>query len=104
MSQPEQQARQRIDRLLEQAGWVVCSPAQADIANHRGIALREFPLKSGFGFADYLLYVDGKAAGIIEAKMERPKPRRTCGPKASSGRPTPRWTRARSRARAAAAS
>jgi len=32
------------------------------------VALREFPLESGFGFADYLLYVDGKAAGIIEAK------------------------------------
>ena len=31
-----------------------------------GIAVREFPLKTGF--ADYLLYVDGKAAGIIEAK------------------------------------
>jgi len=31
-----------------------------------GIAVREFPLKSGF--ADYLLYVDGKAVGVIEAK------------------------------------
>ncbi len=31
-----------------------------------GIAVREFPLKSGF--ADYLLYLDGKAAGVIEAK------------------------------------
>ena len=25
---------------------------------------------SGHGFADYLLYVDGKAAGVIEAKKE----------------------------------
>ena len=31
---------------------------------------RNFPLTSGYGFADYLLYVDGKAAGIIEAKKE----------------------------------
>jgi type I restriction enzyme R subunit len=34
----------------------------------RGVAIREFPLVSGHGFADYLLYVDGKAAGVIEAK------------------------------------
>ena len=33
-----------------------------------GVAIREFPLTSGHGFADYLLYVDGKAAGVIEAK------------------------------------
>ena len=33
-----------------------------------GVAVREFPLAAGYGFADYLLYVDGKAAGVIEAK------------------------------------
>ncbi|MEJ7637447.1 MAG: hypothetical protein WKF75_05495, partial [Singulisphaera sp.] len=27
-----------------------------------------FPLRQGHGFADYLLYVDGKAAGVVEAK------------------------------------
>jgi len=42
--------------------------AAANIHAARGVALREFPLESGFGFADYLLYVDGKAAGVIEAK------------------------------------
>ncbi|MCR4332784.1 MAG: hypothetical protein NUV34_08825, partial [Sulfuricaulis sp.] len=35
----------------------------------RGVAIREFPLP-GHGFADYLLYIDGKAAGVIEAKKE----------------------------------
>ena len=35
----------------------------------RGVAIREFPLP-GHGFADYLLYVDGKAAGVIEAKKQ----------------------------------
>lgn len=34
------------------------------------MAIREFPLKSGHGFADYLLYIDGKAVGVIEAKKE----------------------------------
>ena len=33
------------------------------------MAIREFPLP-GYGFADYLLYVDGNAAGVIEAKKE----------------------------------
>ena len=68
MAQPEQQAREEIDRLLNAAGWQVFDVAQANIHAARGVALREFPLESGCGFADYLLYLDGKAAGVIEAK------------------------------------
>ncbi len=30
--------------------------------------MREFPLRAGHGFADYLLYVDGHAIGVVEAK------------------------------------
>jgi len=67
---PEQQARQNIDTLLQQAGWHVCDMANANIHASRGVALREFPLNPGHGFADYLLYIDGKAAGVIEAKKE----------------------------------
>ncbi|MGA9163400.1 MAG: type I restriction-modification enzyme R subunit C-terminal domain-containing protein [Thiobacillus sp.] len=67
--QPEQQARGNIDVLLEAAGWHVCDAAAANIHAARGVAIREFPLP-GYGFADYLLYVDGKAAGVIEAKKE----------------------------------
>ena len=67
--QPEQEARKAIDRLLEQAGWVVCDANAANIHASRGVAIREFPLP-GHGFADYLLYIDGKAAGVIEAKKE----------------------------------
>ena len=36
----------------------------------RGVAVREYHLRSGHGTADYLLYVDGKAAGVVEAKPE----------------------------------
>ena len=36
----------------------------------RGVAIREFSLGHGFGEADYLLFVDGQAAGVIEAKKE----------------------------------
>jgi type I restriction enzyme R subunit len=49
---------------------MVSDPEQTNIHGARGIAIREFPLKSGYGFADYLLYVDGQAAGVIEAKKE----------------------------------
>jgi type I restriction enzyme R subunit len=66
--QPEQQAREEIDKLLALAGWQVFDVDQANIHAGRGVALREFPLNTGHGFADYLLYIDGKAAGIIEAK------------------------------------
>ena len=66
----ETEARSNIDRLLEAAGWCVFDVAQTNIHAARGVAIREFPLKSGHGFADYLLYVDGKAAGVIEAKKE----------------------------------
>lgn len=69
MTQPEQQARESIDRLLHAAGWLVQDAAAAHIHAARGVAIREFPLP-GHGFADYLLYVDGKAAGVIEAKKE----------------------------------
>lgn len=65
---PEAKARQAIDALLEQAGWHVCDMADANIHAARGVALREFPLNPGYGSADYLLYVDGRAAGVIEAK------------------------------------
>jgi type I restriction enzyme R subunit len=40
---------------------------QQNLSAYRGVAIREFPLP-GQGFADYMLYVDAKAAGIIEAK------------------------------------
>ncbi|WP_206021995.1 type I restriction-modification enzyme R subunit C-terminal domain-containing protein [Rhodoferax bucti] len=67
---PEQKARVSIDALLQQAGWHVCDVSSANIHAAMGVAIREFPLNSGFGFADYLLYVNGKACGVIEAKKE----------------------------------
>ena len=65
---PEAKARVDIDKLLGQAGWHVCSMGDVDLHAAQGVAIREFPLDPGFGFADYLLYVNGKACGVIEAK------------------------------------
>jgi type I restriction enzyme R subunit len=65
---PEAKARIDIDKLLAQAGWQVCGMGDFNIHVAQGVAIREFPLNPGFGFADYLLYVNGKACGVIEAK------------------------------------
>ena len=67
---PEQEARINIDRLLEQAGWSVQNTDSINLYASSGVAVREFPLKSGHGTADYLLYVNQKAAGVVEAKPE----------------------------------
>ena len=65
---PEQKARREIDINLAAAGWLVQSHDEIDLTAGRGIAIREFQMKSGFGFADYLLYLDRKALGAVEAK------------------------------------
>jgi len=65
---PEEKARQEIDKMLVKAGWVVQDINHVNIHAHKGVAIREFPLKQGYGYADYLLYIDGLAAGVIEAK------------------------------------
>jgi hypothetical protein len=70
MDRPEDRARERIDALLAQAGWEVSDTREANIRAARGVVIRNFSLKPGHGFADYLLYVDGKAVGVIEAKKE----------------------------------
>jgi type I restriction enzyme, R subunit len=65
---PEQEARETIDKMLDQCGWDVQNVDNANIHAKKGVAIGEFPLNPGHGFADYLLYVDGKATGVIEAK------------------------------------
>ena len=70
MRTQEDKAREHIDQALEKAGWHVQDYKSANLQAGRGVALRNFPLASGHGFADYLLYIAGKAAGVIEAKKE----------------------------------
>jgi len=67
---PEALARLHIDQLLMAAGWVICDLKHVNLHAAQGVAIREFPLNPGHGFADYLLYVNGKACGVIEAKKE----------------------------------
>jgi len=66
VAEPEAEARERIDTLLDAAGWAVQDRTQMNLSAARGIAVREFSLATGF--VDYLLIVDRKALGVIEAK------------------------------------
>jgi type I restriction enzyme R subunit len=63
---PEQRARAKIDSLLSAAGWTIQDYAQFNRSAAVGVAVREFRLRTGP--CDYLLFVDGKTAGVIEAK------------------------------------
>ena len=65
---PEQKARDNIDALLTQAGWVVQSVKKIDPNAGSGQAVREY--QTDVGPADYVLFVDKKAVGVIEAKKE----------------------------------
>ena len=61
MTTPEARARQNIDAQLTACGWVVQDRAAMNLYAGRGVAVREFPLDTGY--ADYLLFVDRKAVG-----------------------------------------
>ncbi|MFV8749501.1 type I restriction-modification enzyme R subunit C-terminal domain-containing protein [Nannocystaceae bacterium ST9] len=65
---PEARARKNIDAALEEAGWVVQDRDESNLAASVGVAIREF--KTDAGPCDYLLFVNKKPAGIIEAKRE----------------------------------
>jgi type I restriction enzyme R subunit len=63
---PEEQAREKIDELLEKAGWVIQDYRQRSLGASLGVAVREFQL--GQDAADYLLYVNELPVGVVEAK------------------------------------
>lgn len=65
---PEQKARDIIDKMLERAGWKVQNKKKIDFNAGLGIAVREYD--TDVGPADYVLFVDKKAVGVIEAKPE----------------------------------
>ncbi|MYF67583.1 MAG: DEAD/DEAH box helicase [Gammaproteobacteria bacterium] len=65
---PEQAARDIIDGKLEQAGWKVQSKDRIDFGAGPAIAVREY--QTDIGPADYVLFVNKNAVGVIEAKPE----------------------------------
>jgi type I restriction enzyme R subunit len=65
---PEQVARDQIDARLAEAGWHVQDKEALDFAAGKGLAVREYP--TDVGPADYALFVDRRAVGVIEAKPD----------------------------------
>ena len=65
---PEQAARHRVDQLLTGSDWVVQSKKALDFNACPDIAIREY--QTDIGPADYVLFVDKQAVGVIEAKKE----------------------------------
>lgn len=63
---PEAKAREKIDSKLAQAGWVVQDLKQLNLGVATGVAVREYPTDTGP--ADYVLFINRHAAGVIEAK------------------------------------
>ena len=66
---PEAEARQIIDSMLEASGWQIQNYAEHARDAAFGVAVREYPLPDDQS-ADYLLFINEVAVGIIEAKKE----------------------------------
>jgi len=65
---PEEKARDKIDQMLRNAGWSVQDKNNVNLSKSKGVAVREYP--TDVGPADYVLFVDRKPLGVIEAKRE----------------------------------
>jgi type I restriction enzyme R subunit len=63
---PEQQARILIDKNLQHSGWIVQTCHDFKPSSGNGIAVTGYPTESGF--ADYILFIERKPIGVIEAK------------------------------------
>ena len=65
---PEEKARQKIDQWFTDAGWKVVNREDYE-PTCSAIAIREGLLKGNLE-ADYFLFLNGKAVGVLEAKKE----------------------------------
>jgi type I site-specific restriction endonuclease len=65
---PEQIARDIIDAQLRASGWAVQGKDEINFNECQGQAIREYSTDTGP--ADYVLFVDKKPVGIIEAKKD----------------------------------
>ena len=69
--QPEDRARHNIiNPMLTKAGWIIQDFKNSNIRASKGVAVEYFHMGHGVGEADYVLFVNGLACGIIEAKKE----------------------------------
>lgn len=64
--QPEEKARLKIDQQLVDAGYVIQDMCDMNLVASKGVIVREYPTDTGE--VDYLIFINGEAVGIIEAK------------------------------------
>lgn len=64
---PEQIARDKIDKQLVDCGWVIQDKKTINLHSSIGVAVRHLQTSDGKE-ADYVLFVNAKPVGIIEAK------------------------------------
>ena len=65
---PEEKARVKIDRWFADAGWLVVNREEFE-PTMTAVAVREGLLKGNLE-ADYLMFINGKVCGVLEAKRE----------------------------------
>jgi hypothetical protein len=65
---PEPLAQDEIDSALRRSGWIIQNKNQINLNTGIGVAVKEY--QTNVGPADYILFVDKKPAGVIEAKRE----------------------------------
>lgn len=63
---PEEKARLEIDRQLREVGYVIQDMSELNLSAAKGVIVREYPTDTGP--VDYLIFINGKAVGVIEAK------------------------------------
>lgn len=66
---PEQIARDNIDRQLVACGWVIQDKEKIKLNAGPGVVVRYYPIQDGKE-TDYVMFVDKKPVGVIEAKRE----------------------------------
>ena len=66
----EARARKEIDKQLVAAGWLIQSQNALKLDADPGVAVREFALEKGHARVDYLLFLNGQPAGVVEMKPE----------------------------------
>ena len=90
---PEQKARKIIDKLFAASGWQVVDRDHY-APNISAVAIEEGLLKNQME-ADYLLFINGKAVGVLEAKREEIDvlSETVCEQTACYARSVPNWYR-----------
>jgi DNA (cytosine-5)-methyltransferase 1 len=67
---PDARVRKEIDKQLAAAGWTVQSQQALDLSVGPGVAVPDFAFEEPQRRVDYVLFLNGQPAGVIEAKSD----------------------------------